>query len=54
MERKMYYFYFRTGPYDCVRISNLNTPLQADTICAYVGNCGCYCSNRNTNTQFNF
>ena len=33
----MYYFFFRTGCYDCVRISNLNTEVfRAETFCNYV------------------
>ncbi len=31
----MYYFFYRTGCYDCVRVSNLSNFLVAQTICDY-------------------
>lgn len=38
----MFYFFYRIGNCDCVRISNLSLPLRAYTLCRNIRNNGCY------------
>ncbi len=38
----MYYFFYRIGRCDCIRISNLSISLTAYTICRNVYNNCCY------------
>ncbi len=59
MRTIMYYFFYRTGCYDCVRISNLSSEmLRARTWCRFVpANCRChtfYDPNCNNDNQFYF
>ena len=38
----MFYFFYRIGRCDCIRISSLTTPLSAFTVCRNVNNNRCY------------
>lgn len=38
----MFYFFYRIGGCDCIRVSSLSTPLSAYTVCRNVNNNCCY------------